>query len=273
LGTVYKRDYGADGDPRILVAKAPSRTLNPTLSERVVARAYERDPLAAAAEYGADSRSDVAGFLEFGIVESAVDYGVTVRPPMAGTRYRSGCDPSGGARDSFTLAICHDEANVAVLDCLVEIRPPFNPTSATAQMAEVLKSYKLSRTVGGKYAAEWIVEAFGKVGIKYTHAERDRSAIYLDALPLFTSGRVRLLDSPRLVSQFAALERRTSPAGRDRVDHGPGGHDDLCNAAALALVSKQRARMVINDEALRMSGEVGIRVFPDCMRPRLGIGR
>jgi len=32
------------------------------------------------------------------------------------------------------------------------------------------------------------------------------------------------------------LERRTSPIGKDRVDHGPGGFDDLCNAAALAMV-------------------------------------
>jgi hypothetical protein len=31
------------------------------------------------------------------------------------------------------------------------------------------------------------------------------------------------------------LERRTSPGGRDRVDHGPGGHDDLANAAAGAI--------------------------------------
>ena len=44
-----------------------------------------------------------------------------------------------------------------------------------------------------------------------------------------------LLDNPRLVSQFAALERRSTPVGRDRVDHGPGGRDDCCNAAALAL--------------------------------------
>jgi hypothetical protein len=100
----------------------------------------------------------------------------------------------------------------------------------------VLKSYGLTRTVGDHYGAEWIVDAMAKVGIKYEHSDRDRSAIYLDALPAFTSGRVRLLDNPRLASQFAALERRTSPNGKDRVDHGPGGHDDLCNSAALALV-------------------------------------
>ena len=75
-----------------------------------------------------------------------------------------------------------------------------------------------------------------KVGITYKHSERDRSAIYLDALPMFTSGRARLLDNLRLASQFVGLERRTAPNGRDRVDHGPNGHDDLCNSAALALV-------------------------------------
>jgi hypothetical protein len=82
-----------------------------------------------------------------------------------------------------------------------------------------------------------VVEAFAKCGITYEHSERDRSAIYLDALPLFTSGRARLLDNRRLVTQFASLERRTSPIGKDRVDHGPGGGDDLCNSAAGALVA------------------------------------
>jgi hypothetical protein len=236
LWNAYKRDYGPAGDPRVLIAKAASRVLNPSLPERVVARAYERDPVAASAEFGAEFRNDISGFLDFAIVESAIDRGVTVRPPRQGTRYFSGCDPSGGARDSFTLAVSHNENGAAILDCVVEIKPPFNPTAATAQMAEVLKSYGLARTVGDHYGAEWIVDAMAKVGIKYEHSDRDRSAIYLDALPAFTSGRVRLLDNPRLASQFAALERRTAPNGKDRVDHGPGGHDDLCNSAALALV-------------------------------------
>jgi hypothetical protein len=55
-------------------------------------------------------------------------------------------------------------------------------------------------------------------------------------MPLFTSGRVRLLDNKRLTSQFAGLERRTSSIGKDKVDHGPGGSDDVANAAAGALV-------------------------------------
>jgi hypothetical protein len=59
------------------------------------------------------------------------------------------------------------------------------------------------------------------------------------------SGRVRLLDNKRLVSQFCALERKTSSMGKDKIDHGPGGRDDdacisCAGALVLASVVKQR---------------------------------
>jgi hypothetical protein len=38
-------------------------------------------------------------------------------------------------------------------------------------------------------------------------------------------------------AQFAALERRTSSVGRDRIDHPVNMHDDLSNATAGALVA------------------------------------
>jgi hypothetical protein len=44
-------------------------------------------------------------------------------------------------------------------------------------MEGALKAYGLTRTVGDKYAAEWVVDAFAKAGIKYQHSDRDRSAI------------------------------------------------------------------------------------------------
>jgi hypothetical protein len=100
----------------------------------------------------------------------------------------------------------------------------------------LIRAYRAAEVTGDRYAAEWVVEAFKKAGIRYKQSERDRSALYLDALPLFTSGRARLLDHQRLILQFAGLERRASRIGRDRVDHGPAGHDDLSNAVAGALV-------------------------------------
>ena len=64
------------------------------------------------------------------------------------------------------------------------------------------------------------------------------------ALPLINSGRVELLDHPRLVAQLCGLERRTAWGGRDSIDHGPGGHDDLANAVAGALVAAAEAPRV-----------------------------
>jgi hypothetical protein len=61
------------------------------------------------------------------------------------------------------------------------------------------------------------------------------SDFYLAFLPLLNAGRVELLDSPRLVNQLAALERRRGRGGRDTIDHAPGGHDDAACAAAGAL--------------------------------------
>jgi hypothetical protein len=77
---------------------------------------------------------------------------------------------------------------------------------------------------------------FRKAGISYQPSERSKSTIYLEVLPLLNAGRVELLDNQRLVAQLSGLERRTSRSGKDSVDHGPGGHDDLINSAAGDLV-------------------------------------
>src|SRR5208282_6577046 len=103
----YKRQFGPQGDPRILVAQAASRTMNSTLSQRVVDRALERDPQAASAEYLAQFRSDLEAFITLELIESAVDRGVTVRPPLPGVVYHAFTDPSGGAHDAYTLGIGH----------------------------------------------------------------------------------------------------------------------------------------------------------------------
>ncbi len=67
-----------------------------------------------------------------------------------------------------------------------------------------------------------------------------------EVLPSLNSGKVELLDNARLLSQLRGLERRTSRSGRDTIDHSPGGHDDVANAAAGALMlALKRGAMVI----------------------------
>jgi hypothetical protein len=249
LWNQYQRFFGKDDD-NVLVIQASVRQLNPTIPQSLVDDAIAEDPASASAEWLGQFRDDLAAFLTIELIESAVDRNVIVRPPLANRfSYWSFVDASGGVKDSFTCAIAHDENGVGVLDCLVEIKAPFNPHLATEQISNTLKAYGLYSTKGDRYAAQWTVDAFATHGIKYEHSERDRSALYADVLPLFTSGRVKLLDNRRLVKQFAGLERRTSSLGKDKIDHGPGGHDDLCNSVAGALVrciheKSQRTRQI-----------------------------
>ena len=252
-GLLYSKDrehYGRDSD-EVLIVGGPSLAFNPTLNQAEIDKLIAADPAAGRSEWLGQYRDDIASYLDRDLVESLVDNGVTVRPPIPNVRYRSGCDPSGGSKDSFTLSICHDEDDAAVVDALVEIRAPFNPTAATEQMAQTLKAYGLNATVGDRYAAAWVVDAFAQCGIKYNHSELDRSAVYGEALPLFTSGRVRLIDNRRLVNQFASLERRTSAGGKDRIDHGVSGSDDASNAVAMALVTKGCVPMKIHPDILQ----------------------
>ena len=51
LWDVFKRHYGAGGDPLILVAHGATRTLNPSLPQRVVDHALEKDRARATEEY------------------------------------------------------------------------------------------------------------------------------------------------------------------------------------------------------------------------------
>jgi hypothetical protein len=231
----WKDHYGRDDDD-VLVVRGSTLQFNPTFNAKTIERQIASDPQLYGAEYNSEWRDDLSSFISRDLLEAAIDRGVTVRPPQPDIVYKSFCDPSGGSGDSFTMAVAHAEGDTAVLDCLIEIHAPFNPDDATLRIAATLKSYKISSTVADRYAAQWPVSAFDRNGIKLEHSERDRSAIYLDALPLFASGRARLLDNPRLISQFAQLERRTFATGKDRVDHGRAGHDDCANAVAGAMV-------------------------------------
>lgn len=247
ISTPYKRGgllfdkwrdhFGKDSD-EVLVIQADSATMNPLIDSDMVAKAYEDDPVAAASEFGAKFRSDIEAFLPKEVVEACVEPGVSARPYRPGTTYVGFVDAaSGTGKDSFASAIAHKEGNAIVLDVVMETRPPFSAQSAINEAAQLFKSYHISRVTGDKYAAGFVVEAFQKNGLTYKYSDKDRSAIYLEVLPLLTSGRAKLLENKRMVVQFSQLERRTSSSGKDRIDSPALLHEDLANACAGVLVA------------------------------------
>ena len=236
------RDHYAQDNDSVLVIQADSRTMNPMLPERVVAAAYESDPVSAAAEYGAEFRTDVSGFLDHDWIEAAVDESRPPElPPQDRLRYFAFTDPSGGRGDAFTLAIGHREDERTIIDVCRARRPPFNPSAVVIDYAEVLNSYRCKTVKGDRYAAEWVVGAFRDAGIEYQSSPLTKSEIYLEVSPLFATGAISLPDHRQLLTELRQLERRTTRGGRDIVDHPIRAHDDLANSVCGALwaASKQ----------------------------------
>jgi hypothetical protein len=251
LYTAFARHFGKD-DARVLVWRGPMLEMNSALDPAVVEEAYEDDPQSAAAEYGAEFRSDIDDFVSREVVEACTVRGRAELLYTTGLSYAAFVDPSGGSSDSMTVAVAHrDKDGIAVLDAIREFRPPFSPEAVVIEIAALLKSYKLSRVTGDRYGGEWPRERFRLSGITYDISERPKSDVYRDSLPLLNSGKIELLDHKRLASQLCGLERRTARGGRDSIDHGPGAHDDIANAAlgALLLVGTH-APMVISREAI-----------------------
>jgi hypothetical protein len=229
----HRKHYGVD-DSKVLVWQAPTEIMHPGVNADVIQDAYDDDPVSAAAEYGAQFRSDVETFLSIEVVEACCDEGIYERAP-ASHLYRAFVDPSGGSGDSFTVAIAHRQGKNRILDAVREFVPPFSPEAVVAEICKLLKLYRIGSVEGDAYAGEWPREQFRKHGVAYKVAELHKSEIYRDALPLFNSGRARLLDVPALKRQLSHLERKTSRAGRDSIDHPRGAKDDVANAACGAL--------------------------------------
>lgn len=228
----FKRDFGANGDPVILVAKGASRTFNSTLPQKVIDRAYARDAAAASSEYGGEFRNDIQAFIDRDVVEANVSRGVLERSPAMGIRYTAFVDPSGGSNDAMTLAIGHGDGDRVVLDAIRERKPPFSPEGVVAEFCALLKQYGITEVTGDRYAGEWPREQFRKLGIAYKVGDKVRSDLYRDMLPVLNSYKADLLDSSVLITQIVGLERRVARGGKESIDHAPNGHDDVANAVA-----------------------------------------
>ncbi|MDO8795205.1 MAG: hypothetical protein Q7J25_11355 [Vicinamibacterales bacterium] len=243
---IFEKHFGRNESPDVLVVNGSTQVMNPTISEKVIAAAYEDDPMAAAAEYGAEFRRDVEVFLPLEALEAVRMPGRLELPYQPSVSYVGFLDPAGGTgQDSMTMAVAHAETikltdgssrTRAVLDLVREVRPPFSPEATVAEFAAVFKSYRLTQATSDRYAGSWPTEAFRKVGVKVEPSERTRSEIYLAALPMIMSGQVELLDLPRMLKQIGSLERRKGRQGRDTVDAPPRHHEDVANSALGACV-------------------------------------
>jgi hypothetical protein len=249
----YRKYFGNEAARSPLVWKAPTLVMNPTIDIRIIENDLQDDHARAKAEWDAEWREDIEGFLSLEVIEAAVVPGRLELPKLSDVTYSAFIDPSGGRQDSFTLAICHGEDNgKIILDCLREAIPPFQPQNVAEEFSELLESYGVSYVESDKYAGEWVVSEFAKHGITVESSGLSSSEIFLNFLPLLMNGSIELLDNWRLIEQLRGLERRTRIGGRDLISHAPfqGAHDDLATAVAGAILRTNRRQAAFTPEFL-----------------------
>ncbi|HEX9239223.1 MAG TPA: hypothetical protein VF910_01035 [Candidatus Bathyarchaeia archaeon] len=258
-GELYRAhvEYFGKDVPDVLVWNADTLSMHdsPRL-RKFIAKQFDKDATVAASEYGQGGsvvfRADVESFVDPDAVQAVMVANRRELEPQKNTsgvlqrRYFAFTDPSGGSQDAWTLAVGHLEDAKPVLDVVRETQPPFSPDAVTTDYATVLKSYGIADVEGDHYGGIFPRELFKKHGITYRTSEIPKSDIYKEWLPLLNAGRCELLDLPRLKAQLCGLERKVARSGQDSIDHAPGGHDDLANAAAGVLVRAARRRPVIS---------------------------
>lgn len=242
LFEAVERSFGKD-DPETLVWMADTVSMNPTYSTRAIARAFKRDPVVAASEFGSDGMVQFRQARQALVDEDAVRVCTVIDrrelPPMPGIRYVAFVDAAQGQRsgDAMTLALAHGEGTRAVLDLVREVQPPFDPGAVIRDVfAPLLHAYGIREVQGDRHAVGFVLNEFATMGITFTPSLLSKSDLFSELLPLVNTARVELLDHSTLRTQLLALERRAVRGGRDSIDHPRGAHDDVANAAAGALV-------------------------------------
>jgi hypothetical protein len=249
LWQLHSKHFGVERSTT-LIWKGSAPEMNPTLPADYLQRMAEDDPEAYRSEVLGEFRAGLSQLFAPEALDACVERGVRERAKGAAPRYVAFCDAaSGSGKDAFALAIAHADGDLVVLDVVRSWKPPFNPSGVIAEAATLVRDYRCVEVSGDRYAAGFVLESFRAHGLTYVPSERDRSALYLELVPLVNAGRARVLDLPDLRHELRGLERRRGAYGRDRVDHAPGGHDDLANACAGAIVLAS-----VGGERLRLLG-------------------
>ena len=245
-GALYeanKRYWANEDSNTVLFWKAPTLLMNPTFSAQEIKRAFDEDGSSAKVEYDAEFKKDAESFISSEAIDAVTETGRLMLPPGKTTVYQAFIDTAGGAGgDSTAMAIGHVEEHrdletppTFVVDAIIERQPPFAPSETLRDFARVLQEFRVSKVVGDRYAGAFPAEAFSKSGVTFEATDHSKSQIYKAVLPLITSGRVELLDKPRLRNQLLNLERRAT-GGRETIDHHRGAHDDVANCVSGLLV-------------------------------------
>jgi hypothetical protein len=218
------KGYFDTNDEDVLVVKGSTSQFNPTISAATIAKEFAADPESARSEWGAEFRSDVSALFDDAVIEDAIQHARPLElPPREGHKYHAFVDASAGRHDAFTVAVGHvegkpPEALVWVCDAVRGRPAPFDPRATAWEFTQLARAYGCTKVTGDAFAGAWVSDAFRDAGIRYETSPVPKSTLYLEALPHFNRGAVRIPDVPILLRELRGLERRVHRSGRDSVD-------------------------------------------------------
>lgn len=244
----FKNHFGVDS-PDVLVWRAPSIVMNPSIRQSRLERERRLDPSRFAREYEAEFVDDLEAFLPGVWVDDAIVRGRHELPPVPGCVYTAAVDLAGGGRERSAISIIHAEGKGAEMRIVQDLLKVYGGRgrdldleAMVHEMAQILQRYWLRCVYADRYGAGWTRQRFEAEKVKYEDAPKTKSEAFLEAEPFFASGRIDILDHSEQARELKQLERRARSGGRTMVDHPHGGRDDAANALCLAaaVVAKPR---------------------------------
>jgi hypothetical protein len=191
----YQRFFGRDESKDVLVWRAPSAYMNPSISaERLAEEQRTMDPSRFAREFMAEFIDDAAAWLPGDLIEQVVDVGVVERPPKPGLKYVMG---TGSCAFAVTIGHLEEQGDVdvAVQDVM---RPFMKPASGKLNLKGVVREAlilaanynQIAFAYSDRYAGAWPVQAFEEVaaemGMTFTLKDpviqRGKETVALDLL-------------------------------------------------------------------------------------------
>jgi hypothetical protein len=238
----FESSFGQN-DPDLLVVRATTREMNPTIASRTLDREKRRDPKRYAREYEAIFAENVEAFIPAALIEQSIVPGRTQLPAQNGRYYIGGVDASGGGACAFTLSIVivEPDSKPDIVECLSmgwerSRDRQLNLEGVVSEACSIFTAYGITAVMSDRYSAGWARQAFARQGVTLIDA-KDKSTTYGELEPLFTAGRVACLDHPVKNRQLGLLERRPRPGGKPLISPPRGTHDDYANSFALACVA------------------------------------
>jgi hypothetical protein len=255
----FTKFYGRDDSRDVLVWKAPSAYMNPSISvERLEEERRTMDPSHFAREFLAEFIDAASAWLPAELIEQAVDVGIVERPCKSGVSYTMAIDASGAGNCAFAVTIGHLETQGDVTVVVQDVartfmKPQSGKLNLKAVMREILSlaaAYNhIEFAFSDSYAGQWPVQSFEEtaleLGMKFTLKDPvimrgpdlirlTKSDAFLETAPLFRTGRIQLVNMPAQVRELRNLEARATEGGRVKVGKPMvrGELDDMATAMA-----------------------------------------